>query len=93
MALCRTCSKPIPCHCHLRTAREVAPGVYLAGEARDRAADRAAVLRWAAAHLDTSKRLRDYTDDHMADIHEAANELRRLADEAAAAERQDEGRP
>jgi hypothetical protein len=30
MALCRTCSKVIPCHCHLSPPVEVAPGVYLA---------------------------------------------------------------
>lgn len=45
-------------------------------------ADRAAVLLWAADKLDESERLRDLTDDHMHDVHAAANELRRLAAEA-----------
>ncbi|MET9150013.1 hypothetical protein ABZX82_01840 [Streptomyces griseoflavus] len=49
-------------------------------------ADRAAVLRWAADHLDQSERLRDLTDDHMLDINAAANELRRMADETATTE-------
>ncbi|MFJ2697468.1 hypothetical protein ACIO5Z_14740 [Streptomyces rochei] len=49
-------------------------------------ADRAAILREAADHLDNSERLRDYTDDHMGDINEAANELRRMADETATTE-------
>lgn len=43
---------------------------------------RAAVLLWAADKLDESERLRDLTDDHMHDVHAAANELRRLAAEA-----------
>lgn len=30
MALCRDCSKPIPCNCHLTPAVQVRPGVYLA---------------------------------------------------------------
>lgn len=29
MALCRDCSKPIPCHCHVALAVQVRPGVYL----------------------------------------------------------------
>ncbi|MFE7233958.1 hypothetical protein ACFVAF_25475 [Streptomyces sp. NPDC057596] len=45
-------------------------------------ADRAAVLREAADALDESETLRDLTDDHMHDVHAAANELRRMADEA-----------
>ncbi|WP_405695226.1 hypothetical protein OHA99_09300 [Streptomyces coelicoflavus] len=49
-------------------------------------ADRAAVLREAADHLDNSERLRDLTDGHMLDINAAANELRRMADETPAAE-------
>lgn len=44
--------------------------------------DRAAVLREAADALDSSDRLRDFTDDHMSDVNAAANELRRMADEA-----------
>jgi hypothetical protein len=44
--------------------------------------DRAAVLREAADALDNSERLRDLTDDHMLDINAAADELRRMADEA-----------
>ncbi|MEV6074953.1 hypothetical protein AB0L80_07580 [Streptomyces sp. NPDC052069] len=47
-------------------------------------ADRAAILRDAADHLDASERLRDLTDDHMHDVNAAANELRRLAGEVAA---------
>lgn len=46
-------------------------------------ADRATVLRDAADAIDNSERLRDLTDDHMSDINEAANELRRMADETA----------
>lgn len=42
---------------------------------------RAAVLREAADRLDESETLRDLTDDHMADVNAAANELRRMADE------------
>jgi len=53
-------------------------------------ADRAAVLREAADHLDASERLRDLTDDHMHDVNAAANELRRLAGEAAAGAHQTE---
>ncbi|MEU7384746.1 hypothetical protein AB0A91_33195 [Streptomyces sp. NPDC042207] len=49
-------------------------------------ADQAAVLREAADALDESEALRDLTDDHMHDVHAAANELRRLADEAQPAE-------
>lgn len=30
MALCRDCSKPIPCHCHLAPAVEIRPGIYRA---------------------------------------------------------------
>ena len=30
MALCRDCSTPIPCHCHLAPAVEIRPGVYRA---------------------------------------------------------------
>ncbi|WP_159107031.1 hypothetical protein [Streptomyces coelicoflavus] len=52
----------------------------------DQTADRAAVLREAADHLDNSERLRDLTDDHMLDINAAANELRRMADETQPAE-------
>lgn len=44
-------------------------------------AHRAAVLREAADALDNSERLREITDDHMRDINEAADELRRMADE------------
>ncbi|WP_442803454.1 hypothetical protein OG411_19200 [Streptomyces pseudogriseolus] len=44
--------------------------------------DRAAILEDAADALDNSKRLRDFTDDHMADVNEAANELRRMAAQA-----------
>ena len=44
---------------------------------------RAEVLREAADALDESETLRDLTDDHMHDVHAAANELRRMADEAA----------
>ncbi|MFE7517063.1 hypothetical protein ACFU8I_38425 [Streptomyces sp. NPDC057540] len=43
---------------------------------------RAVVLRDAADALDNSKTLRDLTDDHMHDVHAAANELRRMAEEA-----------
>ncbi|MCX4450741.1 hypothetical protein [Streptomyces sp. NBC_01789] len=32
MALCRDCSIPIPCHCHVAPAVEVRPGVYRAAE-------------------------------------------------------------
>ncbi|MGQ4353123.1 hypothetical protein [Streptomyces drozdowiczii] len=32
MALCRDCSKPIPCHCHVAPAVEIRPGVYRAAE-------------------------------------------------------------
>ncbi|MDT0608858.1 hypothetical protein [Streptomyces lancefieldiae] len=32
MALCRECSTPIPCHCHLTPPVETRPGVYLATE-------------------------------------------------------------
>ncbi|WP_405554290.1 hypothetical protein [Streptomyces sp. NBC_01171] len=45
--------------------------------------DRATVLREAADALDESDTLRDLTDDHMADVNAAANELRRMADEAS----------
>lgn len=45
---------------------------------------RAAVLREAADKLDESETLRDLTDDHMSDVNAAANELRRMADEAEA---------
>lgn len=45
-------------------------------------AHRAEVLREAADALDESEALRDLTDDHMADVNAAANELRRMADEA-----------
>jgi hypothetical protein len=57
---------------------------WLRAEAEDATppADRAAVLRSAADQIDNSERLRDFTDDHMTDVHEAANEPRRLADEA-----------
>ncbi|MEU1800840.1 hypothetical protein [Streptomyces sp. NPDC019937] len=48
-------------------------------------ADRATVLRQAADALDESERLRDLTDDHMRDVHAAAHELRRMADEAQSA--------
>lgn len=44
--------------------------------------EHAAVLREAADALDNSDRLRDLTDDHMSDVNAAADELRRLADEA-----------
>lgn len=44
---------------------------------------RAEVLREAADALDESETLRDLTDDHMHDVNAAANELRRMADEAA----------
>ncbi|MFZ3558139.1 hypothetical protein [Streptomyces sp. BH055] len=44
--------------------------------------DRAVVLREAADALDNSDRLRDHTDDHMRDVNAAADELRRMADEA-----------
>jgi hypothetical protein len=44
------------------------------------AAVRAQAYRDAADALDNSETLRDYTDDHMSDVHAAANELRRLAD-------------
>lgn len=30
MALCRTCSTVIPCHCHLSPAVQIRPGVYVA---------------------------------------------------------------
>ena len=30
MALCRTCSKVIPCYCHVAPPVEIRPGVYLA---------------------------------------------------------------
>lgn len=42
---------------------------------------RGAVLRAAADALDESETLRDLTDDHMADVNAAANELRRMAAE------------
>ncbi|AVH58400.1 MULTISPECIES: hypothetical protein [Streptomyces] len=45
------------------------------------AAARAQAYRGAADALDASETLRDLTDDHMSDVHAAANELRRLADE------------
>jgi hypothetical protein len=44
---------------------------------------RAVILLAAANALDESERLRDLTDDHMHDVNAAANELRRMADEAA----------
>lgn len=30
MALCRDCSRVIPCHCHVTPAAQIRPGVYLA---------------------------------------------------------------
>lgn len=45
---------------------------------------RADVLREAADQLDESEVLRDLTDDHMADVNAAANELRRMAEESGA---------
>lgn len=45
---------------------------------------RADVLREAADKLDESEVLRDLTDDHMADVNAAANELRRMAEEPGA---------
>lgn len=47
---------------------------------------RAAVLHAAADALDASETLRDLTDDHMSDVNAAANELRRMADEAEASD-------
>lgn len=44
---------------------------------------RAVILLAAADALDNSERLRGLTDDHMHDVNAAANELRRMADEAA----------
>ncbi|MGW3511196.1 hypothetical protein [Streptomyces sp. NPDC000994] len=44
-------------------------------------AGQAQAYRDAADALDESETLRDLTDDHMSDVHAAANELRRLADE------------
>lgn len=41
----------------------------------------AAAYRQAADDINTSERLRDWTDDHMSDINEAAAYLRRRADE------------
>ncbi|MFE1842398.1 hypothetical protein [Streptomyces sp. NPDC059515] len=41
----------------------------------------AAAYRQAAELISTADELRDYTDDHMGDIHEAAAFLRRRADE------------
>ena len=32
MALCRDCSGPIPCHCHIAPGVEIRPGVYRAAE-------------------------------------------------------------
>ncbi|MFR9796594.1 hypothetical protein ACL02U_11920 [Streptomyces sp. MS06] len=55
--------------------------------------DEATVLRRAADALDTSERLRDLTDDHMGDVNAAANELRRLADEAQQQEPDTEAHP
>lgn len=46
---------------------------------RARVAGRAETLREAADALDESETLRDLTDDHMNDVHAAANELRRMA--------------
>lgn len=46
------------------------------------APDRAAILEAAADALEDSERLRDFTDDHMGDVNEAANELRRMAAQA-----------
>lgn len=43
---------------------------------------RSLVLRTAADALDESEALRDFTDDHMSDVNAAADELRRMADEA-----------
>jgi len=36
MALCRDCSKPIPCHCHVAPAVEIRPGIYRAVQHRGR---------------------------------------------------------
>jgi len=41
----------------------------------------AAAYRQAADLISTADELRSYTDDHMGDIHEAADYLRRRADE------------
>lgn len=73
------------------SAREGLFGFVVAGAeegdlptfARALDAYRAEVLREAADALDESDRLRDLTDDHMHDVNAAANELRRMADEAA----------
>lgn len=32
MALCRDCSRVIPCHCHIAPSVQIRPGVYLAAE-------------------------------------------------------------
>lgn len=32
MALCRDCSRVIPCHCHVPPAVQIRPGVYEAAE-------------------------------------------------------------
>lgn len=62
------------------TARIAAVDAVLAALDTEPAVNRAAVYREAADALDNSDWLRDYTDDHMRDVNEAAGELRRLAD-------------
>ncbi|MEV3999067.1 hypothetical protein ACFYPK_28085 [Streptomyces halstedii] len=32
MAFCRTCSRVIPCHCHITPAVQIRPGVYEASK-------------------------------------------------------------
>ncbi|WP_329622942.1 hypothetical protein OG357_23035 [Streptomyces sp. NBC_01255] len=57
--------------------------VWSAPEVQDALdAYQAAVLLEAADSLDESETLRDLTDDHMHDVNAAADELRRMAEEA-----------